>query len=155
HGADSKYAAPPYGTIGTALHDMHRKPEAEPYLQRQVEINDRAGDQANLGISLINQADNLIDEQKWDEALKASQRAITALETGMGPDSQIVGFGLYDTARCLDALKRYGEALPLLERAVKMVDPKTSDPNTVAIFEYELAQSLWASGGDKVRAVAL
>jgi tetratricopeptide (TPR) repeat protein len=155
HGPDSSFAASPLGTIGTILHDLHRKPEAEPYLAHAVANFERVGDQGNLGITLINQADNLIDEHKWDEALRASQHAITALEIGMGKDSQIVGFGLYDTARCLDATGKSAEAVPLLERAVKMVDPATSDPNTVAIFEYELARALWASGGDQRRSLAL
>jgi tetratricopeptide (TPR) repeat protein len=155
HGADSTYAAGALATMGTILHDLHRKPEAEPYLARAVAIYEKADNQGSLGITLINQADNLIDEQKWDEALAASRHAITALEAGMGNDSQIVGFGLYDTARCLNATGKPGEALPLLERAVKMVDPATSDPDTVAIFEFELARSLAASGGDMKRAIDL
>lgn len=155
HGADSTFAAAPLATIGVTLHDLHRKPEAEPYIARAVAIYEKADNQGSLGITLINQADNLIDEQKWDEALVASRHAITALEAGMGKDSQLVGFGLYDTARCLDATGKPGEALPLLERAVKMVDPATSDPDTVAIFEFELARSLWATGGDQQRAIAL
>ena len=73
----------------------------------------------------------------------------------MGKDSPIVGFGLFDTARCLDALGKPAEALPLLERAVAMTPPKTSDPNTVAIFEFQLARALWASGGDHARALSL
>jgi tetratricopeptide (TPR) repeat protein len=155
HGADSLYAAAPLATIGTIMHDLHRKPEAEPYLARAVAIYEHGDNQAGLGITLINQADNFIDEQKWDEALAASRHAITALQAGMGSDSQIVGFGYYDTARSLDALGKPGEAVSLMEQAVKMVDPSTSDPDTVALFEYELARSLWASGGDKARSIEL
>jgi len=155
HGADSSYAASPLATIGTIYHDMHEKPEAEPFLAHAVAIFESVGNQGSLGITLINQADNLIDEQKWAEALAASRHAITALEAGMGSDSPLVAFGLYDTARCLDATGKPAEGLPLIERAVKMTDPATNDPNTVAIFEYELARSLWAAGGDQKRAIAL
>jgi hypothetical protein len=59
---------------------MHRKTEAEAWLARAVAIRERFGPPGDLGITLINQADNLIDLEKWDEALKASQHATTALE---------------------------------------------------------------------------
>jgi tetratricopeptide (TPR) repeat protein len=155
HGADSAFVAPAYSSLGTAYYDLHRHPEALPLFQHAIAIYERVGDQGNLGITLINLADQLIADKQWPEAERASRRAITALETGMGQDSPIVGFGLYDTARCLNATGRADEALPLLEHALQLTDPKTSDPNTVAIFEFEMARSLWATNGDHARALRL
>lgn len=155
HGPDSAYVAPAYASLGTAYTDMKRRDEAVALFERAIAINERIGKQDSLGITLINLADVLINAKKYDQALRVSRRAIVALEAGMGKDSPIVGFGLYDTARCLNHLGKPAEALPLLERAVAMTDPKTSDPNTVAIFEYELARSLWMTGGDHKRALTL
>ena len=155
HGADSAFAAPAYGSLGTAYYDLHRHPDALPLFRHAIAIYEHVGDQGNLGISLINLADQLIADKQWDEALPASRRAITALETGMGKDSPIAAFGYYDTSRCLNATGKPAEALLLLEHAMSLLDPKTTDPNTVAIIEFELARSLWATGGDHARALHL
>lgn len=155
HGADSTYVAAAYASLGAAYSDLHRYDEARPLYEHAIAIDEKANKLDSVGITLINLADLLISEKKWDDALAAAQRAIPALEGSVGKDSPIVAFGYYDSGRCLNALGRSAEALPLLEHALSLVDPKTSDPNTVAIIEIDLARALWATGGDHARAVSL
>jgi tetratricopeptide (TPR) repeat protein len=155
HGAGAVEVAGAYASLGTAYHDLHRFADARPLLERAVAAYERAGQFGNLGIAEINLADLLIATNHLDDALATARRAQDALERGMGTSSSVVGFALYDQARCLNATGKPTDAIPLLERALTLMDPATSDPDNVPMFQFELARALWDAGRDRAHAVEL
>jgi len=154
HGGESQRAASAMAGVGMSLSDQHHYKEARALLEHAIAIDDKVGATASLGITLINLTDLTLTEKKWDEALALAKRAETALVAGMGADSSIVGFALFDQARALNELHRYGEAIPLAEHAMAIA--KTGDdPDNLASFQLALAMALGGANRDLPRAIEL
>ncbi|HUJ63301.1 MAG TPA: tetratricopeptide repeat protein, partial [Kofleriaceae bacterium] len=152
HGPEAPALASALASLGSADHDLGKAEPAVALFRRAIAIYEKTGDESDLGITLINLTDVLITMKHYPDALASAQRAQAALEHSMGASSPIVGFALYDVARCQTALGRPADAIPPLERAISLTDPNSNDPDNLASYQFALAQALWDSHGDRARA---
>jgi hypothetical protein len=80
---------------------------------------------------------------------------LTRWEPHIGHDNPFLAYPLTGMGRALVALGRPKEAIPPLERALALRDPKESDPTDVAETQFGLAQALRDAGANARRARSL
>jgi tetratricopeptide (TPR) repeat protein len=90
-----------------------------------------------------------------DESALAHRRFSAALaiwEEAYGGDHHLVGHALTGLGQSLLGLRRPAEALPPLERALRLRLAPGTDPSLLASTRLTLARALAESGGDAARA---
>jgi tetratricopeptide (TPR) repeat protein len=90
-----------------------------------------------------------------DEAKALYARALAAWEGSVGPDHPDVGRPLFGLATIAIDEGRPADAVPLLERALRVREAADIDPELVAAARFSLAQALWNADQDRTRAIAL
>ncbi|HEX3758200.1 MAG TPA: tetratricopeptide repeat protein [Kofleriaceae bacterium] len=88
-----------------------------------------------------------------DRGLAFYQRALPLMEHAYGAEHRAVGDLLAGLGRTYLALHRAGDAVPVLERALRLRSGET--PGRAAPLRFALARALWDAGRDRPRAVAL
>ena len=102
--------------LAAALSETGARREA--HLRRAFTEAERAGDLVTLTRVLVNQADSLLDDARYDGALDVAQRALRTAEQGAPPG--LVVTALYNVGEALLRLGRYDEAGYAFERSTRV-----------------------------------
>jgi tetratricopeptide (TPR) repeat protein len=139
------------------IHETETPAAALPVIERTIAIHRKYGDPSSARIvrALGDKAELLRALGRLPEATSAFEEAIDLAQEGHHEEpgvlfDQIVGLGLTD----LDA-GRFQEAVEHLERAFELAPSSTVPPVNRAEMEFALGRALWATHGDRDRAVAL
>jgi serine/threonine protein kinase len=156
-GPDSSDTGQSLTNVALYLAQLDRLTEAEALARRSVDVTE-----AGLGpshprtaIVLFNYGEILNRLRRFVDARQASQRALEILEGSGSRDGvllsyplTVLGLGYLD-----DGMPQ--EALPLLERAVRIREATDTESALRGEVHFALARALRASGGDPARAAAL
>ena len=97
-------------------------------------------------------APDLIKLGRYDEAKQKLDRALAIQEKAYGKDHPDLAYALMEQGELLLAQRRAAEALPLLERALKL----SPEGGILAEVQFPLARALWeARRSERARAVKL
>jgi len=151
-GADHFDVARSNVNIAHALQDLGRSGDAEAILRPTLETMTRLLGPENgvVALVLLNHGEALTDLRRFDEADAAIQRALSIWRDRRA-SPLFEGYGLMDLGRLKLAAGATREARDLLERAIAILDKR--DAEVAAEAEFALAQAMWASPGDRRRAV--
>jgi tetratricopeptide (TPR) repeat protein len=153
-GPDSADVARSLANMALYFEQLDQLDEAEQHGKRALEIT-----QAGLGpehprtaILLSNYAEILNRLGRFAAAREMSRRSLAILEGEVDTDGLILTYPL--TALGLAFLDdgMAGDALPILERAVKIRETKESEPSRRGEARFALARALTAAGGELPRA---
>ncbi|HEY8925603.1 MAG TPA: tetratricopeptide repeat protein, partial [Polyangia bacterium] len=108
-----------------------------------------------LAKSLSNRGEYLIAAGKPAEAIPLFLDALGRWEPQLGPDHAYLAYPLTGLGVASSKLGRFSEAVPPLERALRIRESREPNQLQVADTRFALARALWASGGDRARAVQL
>jgi eukaryotic-like serine/threonine-protein kinase len=139
--------------VGLAFHELGRDDDAEPYAKRAVEtleqIQGLKG--AQVAIALYNRGEILTSLGRYPEARESLNRAID-IWTDSKSD-YFIALARFDLARVALLEKNPIEARALLEPATETIAKQNR--SVAAEARFLLAQALWATPRDRVRAVLL
>jgi serine/threonine protein kinase/tetratricopeptide (TPR) repeat protein len=89
------------------------------------------------------------------DALVEARRALEIKARRLGPDHVDLSYSLINVGQAQLGLKKPGEALPLLERALKLQQKAGLTPKELSEVRFAVARALWDLGKDKPRATGL
>jgi tetratricopeptide (TPR) repeat protein len=142
--------------MASILVDLRRFDEALVASKRALAIREKAlGDHPTTARSYANLSDVLLGLGRRDEACAAAARGLEILEQVVEPDHPALVLPLVARADCLSVRGKAREALPLCERAVAIAEKSDGDEMHLARARRQLAYTLWATGGDRQRAIQL
>ena len=135
-------------SVGLQLHGLARYAEAEPLMQRALEIDEASygPDHPEVARDLNNLAMLLQATNRLGEAEPLMRRALAIAEASYGPDHPDVATDLNNLASLLYATNRLSEAEPLIRRALAIAEASYGpDHPDVARDLNNLAQLLQAT----------
>jgi serine/threonine protein kinase/tetratricopeptide (TPR) repeat protein len=143
--------------LGIVLHDMGRYQEALQHTDRALSIlKKRLGAQhPDVAMELNNRGEDLNGIGRYAEARLSFEEARRIWERELGSANINLAYALTGIG-----LSRLGEsdpdeAIPPLERALRLRESKQVDPAERAETYFALARALWESGRDRIRARTL
>jgi serine/threonine-protein kinase len=151
-GPDSVDVAYLLESQGNTLLEMDQDAQARACFERSLAILEKklGPDSAELAYSLAGLGEALRQLGKLEAAERHLLRARALWEKSAGTDNPALHLPLLSLGQVELARGRPAQALPLLERALRLT-PATSRPNV----QLALAQCLWALGAERPRALAL
>ena len=140
--------------VALVLQELGRSAEAEAIIRPMLETITRlvGPENARVAQALLNHGESLTDLRRFDEAEAALQRALSIWRSRRA-SPLFEGYGLMDLGRLKLAAGATREARELLERAISILEKR--DAELTAEAEFALAQAVWASPGERGRAVDL
>ena len=140
--------------VALVLQELGRSAEAEAIIRPMLETITRlvGPENARVAQALLNHGESLTDLRRFDEAEAALQRALSIWRSRRA-SPLFEGYGLMDLGRLKLAAGATREARELLERAISILEKR--DAELTAEAEFALAQAVWASPGERRRAVDL
>jgi eukaryotic-like serine/threonine-protein kinase len=105
-----------------------------------------------LGKVLSNRGEYLLDAGRPPEAIVHFKDALSRWEPQLGPEHPFLAYPLTGMGVAHWKSGRAGDALPPLERALRIRQAHEADPGVVADTRFALARALWDAGGDRARA---
>ena len=140
--------------VALVLQELGRSGEAEAILRPMLETIIRlvGPENARVALALLNHGETLTDLRRFDEAEAAIQRALS-IWRDRNASPLFEGYGLMDLGRLKLAAGATREARDLLERAIAILEKR--DAELAAEAEFALGQAMWASPGERRRAVDL
>ncbi|HEY1548313.1 MAG TPA: serine/threonine-protein kinase [Kofleriaceae bacterium] len=152
-GTKDPRAAEFLGETATTYREMNKLPEAKDAMDRTVAAiaASYGPDSPSMGIALANVA--LLDFKLNDNAgaLASFQQAQAIFETKLGKNHPNVVTCLIAEGEALDKLKRFPEAIAVLERALAIAGTQLP-PGQLAELHYYLGDSLYAKPATRARA---
>ena len=106
----------------------------------------------SIALILSNRGEYLVALGRHDEAIAAFRGALERWEPQLGPEHPFLAHPLTGLGLAHLAADRPAEALPPLERALRLREAREPDPNMVAETRFALARALWSAGSDRARA---
>jgi tetratricopeptide (TPR) repeat protein len=153
-GAKDPRAAEFLGEIATTYREMNKLPEAKDAMARTVAAiaASYGPDSPSMGVALANVA--LLDFKLNDNAgaLASFQQAQAIFEAKLGKDHPNVATCLIAEGEALDKLKRFPEAIAVLERGLAISNGKQLPPDQLAELHFYLGDSLYAKPATRARA---
>ena len=153
-GTKDPHAAAYLGEIAATYRVMNKMPEAREAMNRTV-----AAIAASYGPSSPQMATTLANvgllDMKVNDyagALDNFQQARAIFEDKLGKDHPSVALCLEGTGQALVRLKREGEAVAVLERALAITSGKQFPPSQVAEMHFYLGDALYKNPATRVRA---
>lgn len=126
---------------------------AASYLERGLRIAEQSYGDHHIKTARV--AANLgqvrHEQGRCEDALKLYDRALAIYREAEGRNDMEMATVLTAKGRCLTAVERSAEAVPILEQALAM----RSDNAGAALTRFALAEAIWATGSDRARAVRL
>ncbi len=143
--------------LSTVVHDLGDAATAQQYLKRALAIlTPSLGPNHPLLAAAENNLGDLLNrENKFALALPHCQSALRIGEAILEPNHPIHVYHILCLARSLIQLKRFGEAVPILERALALRKASSQDPTGVAQIQFALGEALWGEGTQKKEALLL
>src|SRR5206468_11325527 len=143
-------------TLASVLQQAGKHREAIDQLALARTVLERTvGDSRELGEVFDGLGTNLYALNDAAAALPHHRRASEILLRSEGEKSAVTAHAVAGEGRDLLALGRVREALPLLERAQEVQQAAKAEPIDLAETRASLAEAIWSSGGDRVRARSL
>ena len=143
--------------IAVQLDELGELAEAVAYGGRALEIAERGfgSDHPRTALISSNYSEYLAHSGRWDEATDAAARALAIFEREADPEGMFIFVSLTALGTAHLGAGRTDQALPLLERANRIVE--TSAPSVAyrARARFALGRALWEVGGERPRALAL
>ncbi|MFN0247666.1 MAG: tetratricopeptide repeat protein [Kofleriaceae bacterium] len=157
-GPDDPQTGISFDNLGLAVGFQERLDEAMGYHERALAISEKifGPDHIEVAGTLAYMATLHRQLDKLDLALAGYRRTLAIYEKGLGPDAYDCAFPLSGIGHVLLDMKRPGEAIAPLERAIKIrTAHEGSDPETDAQVEFALGRAFYESGTDKARGLDL
>ena len=134
------------------LQELGRSAEAEAIIRPMLETITRlvGPENARVAQALVNYSETLIDLRRFDEAEAGIQHALS-IWRDRGASPLFEGYGLMDLGRIKLAAGATREARDDLERSIAILEKL--DAELTAEAEFALAQAMWATPGDRRRAI--
>jgi predicted Ser/Thr protein kinase len=153
-GPDHPALAGPWANLAYAYMQDGQFAQAHRAVERALAIARlRYGEQSPRVASFLDlEATAYQTEGRYDAALASYRQALALKARALSPKDPDLAYSLEGAGRCLVALDRPGEGLPLLERALEVIE---KDPEERAAIQLGLAQSLSALGRERARAQRL
>src|SRR5262249_14370640 len=117
-GPDHVNVASILNNLAALYGDMGQKAQAEAFCKRAISIYEKDGVQQFDLAKMLDNLAALYDEDRVEEAEALSRRALSILETVLGPDHPDVATALSNLSVHLSKLGRFTEAEPLLKRGL-------------------------------------
>jgi tetratricopeptide (TPR) repeat protein/predicted Ser/Thr protein kinase len=136
---------------------LRKYDEAVAYNRRALAIGEKTvgPEHPNVGLVRSNLADALQEQGKLDEAMSDYRRAIAIWGKVFDADHPYFAPALTGIGRIELQRHRPAEALPVLERAVRLYEKGPLFSSELAQARFALACAQWESGRDRVAARAL
>jgi tetratricopeptide (TPR) repeat protein len=156
-GPEHPYVGIAFHNLGMVLRRVSRFDEANRACEAALRIKMKLG-ATNHEVAHAHNCVANVHEARGDheKARVAFERALAIREKALGPEHPYVATSLTDVG---DAWRRLGKplrALPLLERAVQILERRPSDPEELALARFGLARALWDSPkADRARSKTL
>jgi tetratricopeptide (TPR) repeat protein/RIO-like serine/threonine protein kinase len=156
-GPDHPNVAQTLGDLGMAYVEISQYDRALALLERGYAIAVRSvgPDREMTWVIELNLAEVLLQLHRRDEALSHAEHVLATAEKLYDPDSPGVATVLAEWGRIHVARHENSVAIKGLERGIAIMQRHPAEPDTLALAQLALAQALWDSGGDRVRAHAL
>jgi tetratricopeptide (TPR) repeat protein len=134
---------------------LHR--EAQVTLRKAIDHNTAAGspEHPNTGFALVSLGLLHIETAAYAVGLGECRRAVTLLKKELGDNSDGVSLARQCVGEALLGTGDLGAARAELEQVSSSLDEKNSSPNQVAELRFLFARALWASRGERSRAMEL
>jgi tetratricopeptide (TPR) repeat protein len=136
------------------LDELGESEQAVEYSRRAVGIMEASLglDHPKSAIALTNYAEHLNGLGMHEEAREPAARALAVFERESDPEGLHVTYPLAALGLSHIGAGGFQEAVPLLERAVRIREAKENVPARLAEVHFALARALWGSGRDPARA---
>lgn len=108
-----------------------------------------------LAKALSNRGEYLVADGKPAEAIQFFSDALARWEPQLGADHPFLAYPLTGLGVASSKLGRFAEAVPPLERALRIREAHEPNQRQVADTRFALGRALWESGGDRARAIQL
>ncbi|WP_434388243.1 tetratricopeptide repeat protein [Melittangium boletus] len=122
--------ADPLDELGTLLREMGQPAEARAHHRRALALEEKAfgPEHPLVATTLQGLGDAERDLGHGDKALSAYARALAVRRKALGPEHPLVAQSLEAQGRLLVALRRWKEAVPLLDQALRLTpEPRRAD----------------------------
>jgi tetratricopeptide (TPR) repeat protein len=155
-GANHPDVAEALMNIGSARSHQGRLDEALALFERGQAIESKAlgPDHLWVGHSEMNIADVLLGLGRFDEALEHATHSLAIRERMLDAQHPDLALSLSLVARVRVERHEEAKALPLLERAIPILERAALEPGLTAA-RFALARALWSLGHDRARARSL
>ena len=155
YGADNVALAPYFANEAIVLRHQNKLAEAQAMAQRAVEIDEKAyaPDHIALGKLLVTLGNIQYDREDDAAALVSYQRGLAIVEAKLGADAADTTFALFGVGSALIQLKRAGEAVPYLERALAGRIKAKMPAEYLATVRSELATAQFESAATRAEAI--
>jgi tetratricopeptide (TPR) repeat protein len=146
-----------HNSLAEIFHAMGQHQEALRLNQSTYEafVASYGPDSAEAAYTLSNRGEYLLDVDRPEEAVVAFQKGLAGWEAHIGANHKNLGYPLTGLGRALVQLGRAQQAIPHLERALRLREPGPSDPALLAETRFALAQALWDADAGRNRALSL
>ena len=102
-----------------------------------------------------NRGEYLVSLDRLPEAIEAFTSALSSWEAQLGPQHRYLGYPLTGIGVARWKQGQFAQALPPLERALRIREAQEPDAATIAETRFALARALWDEGRQRPRARAL
>jgi serine/threonine protein kinase/tetratricopeptide (TPR) repeat protein len=156
-GADHPLCAGNIANLGNIALDVGDNHEAYRWFQQALEIwEKRLGPKdQHVATALTGLGDALVAEKAFTKAIPLYQRALAIQEEALGSEHLYLVDALAGLGHAYVGLRQDRPAREQLERALKLAEAQAADPVLLAGIRLGLAEALWRTGMDRVRARAL
>jgi len=129
--------------------------EAEQRARRALTVCEKAfgKDHPHVASVLVNLGEILCEEKRCEQAMPLYRRSLVIREQKLGQEHVEVTYSLEGLATGHMALGAPGKAIPILERALSILEPYPARAADAALIRFHLARALWDSRRDRPRAV--
>jgi tetratricopeptide (TPR) repeat protein len=156
-GPDHPDVAQALSNLSAALKNLGQFNQALAVLERSQAIYENTGSRENLIASFTeeNFGEVLLKLGRLDAALAHALHALAIREHLLNSQHPYLAESLVLVGQIRLDRNEAAQALPLLERAVGILEKHGSDPALLAQGRFALARALWNTGGDRARARSL
>ena len=141
----------PLANLGTAYLEAGKLDEGVAMLTRSRDITAKTlgPDHPFVGLATMNIGNALLMQDKFAAAQEQFARALAIMQKGLTPNHTLIASALASNAIADVKLHHAARAVPVLERTLTMPNQGVVD---LGQRRYWLAEAIWDSGGDRVRA---
>jgi tetratricopeptide (TPR) repeat protein/tRNA A-37 threonylcarbamoyl transferase component Bud32 len=154
YGPEHPAAADTLANMAIVLRTQKKLDEAEELTTRALHATEKAygAEHTRTAMNWSNLGGVQSDRHHYTEALESFHRAQAIFEKRLGPDHPNVAIVLDAEAYALVELKRFAEAVPVLEHALAIRVAKKASPDDLGDTRFSLARALAADPKQRARA---